>query len=104
MKMTNNPFPKDVGVKNINKDVFELLLDEYEKEDNVQDCLSIFLMKKFKGHEERYCIACDAPITGVTCDCSFCNICRYGNYSRENLLDFLYGDKIITKRGNKINR
>lgn len=104
MKMTNNPFSKDVGVKNINKDVFELLLDEYEKEDNVQDCLSIFLMNKFKGHEERYHIDCGSPITGGTRDCSYCHICRFGKYSRENLLDFLYRDKIITKRGNKINR
>ena len=104
MKMTNNPFSKDVGIKNINKDVFETLLDEYEKEDNVQDCLSIFLMNKFKGHEERYHIDCGSPIAGGNYDCSYCHICRYGNYSRENLLKLLYGDKIITKRGNKINR
>lgn len=104
MRMTNNPFSKDVGIKNINKDVFETLLDEYEKEDNIQDCLSLFLKNLFKGKEEKYHIKCGSPITGGTRNCSYCHICRFGKYSRENLLDFLYRDKIITKRGNKINR
>lgn len=104
MKMTNNPFSKDVGVKNINKDIFETILDEFETEDNIQDCLSIFLMNKFEGHRECYHIDCGSPITGCTCDCFCCHIFRLGKYSRENLLDFLYGDKIITKRGNKLNK
>lgn len=104
MRMTNNPFSKDVGIKNINKDVFETLLDEYEKEDNIQDCLSLFLMNKFPFQEKRYHIACRSPIGGGEYDCNLCRICRHGKYDRESILDFIYGDKIITKRGNKLNK